>query len=80
MPYRYPIVMPVGLANLSTTLVTVVLMDLLMPVMDGIAATRAIRSELPDIEVLALTSVLEDASVIGAVRARQPRAAHRARD
>ena len=47
----------------------VVLMDLIMPVIDGIAATGAIRRELPDIEVLALTSVLEDASVIGAVRA-----------
>jgi two-component system, NarL family, response regulator LiaR len=47
----------------------VVLMDLLMPVMDGIAATTAIRRELPEIEVLALTSVLEDASVVGAVRA-----------
>ncbi len=47
----------------------VVLMDLLMPGMDGIAATSAIRCELPDVEVLALTSVLEDASVIGAVRA-----------
>src|SRR5256885_12730267 len=47
----------------------VVLMDLLMPVMDGIAATAAIRRELPEIEVLALTSVLEDASVVGAVRA-----------
>src|SRR5690349_23263797 len=47
----------------------VVLMDLLMPVMDGITATAAIRRELPDTEVLALTSVLEDASVVGAVRA-----------
>lgn len=47
----------------------VVVMDLLMPVMDGIAATAAIRRELPDTEVLALTSVLEDASVVGAVRA-----------
>ncbi len=47
----------------------VVLMDLLMPGMDGIAATAAIRRELPEIEVLALTSVLEDASVVGAVRA-----------
>ena len=47
----------------------VVLMDLLMPQMDGIAATAAVRQELPDTEVLALTSVLEDASVVGAIRA-----------
>ena len=47
----------------------VVVMDLLMPGMDGIAATAAIRRELPETEVLALTSVLEDASVVGAVRA-----------
>lgn len=47
----------------------VVLMDLLMPVMDGVTATAAIRRELPQIEVIALTSVLEDTSVFGAVRA-----------
>jgi DNA-binding NarL/FixJ family response regulator len=46
-----------------------VLMDLLMPELDGIAATQVIRRELPDTEVLALTSVLEDASVVDAVRA-----------
>ena len=47
----------------------VVLMDLLMPKMDGISATTAIRGALPDVEVVALTSVLEDSSVVGAVRA-----------
>jgi DNA-binding NarL/FixJ family response regulator len=47
----------------------VVLMDLLMPVMDGIAATGAIRRELPEVEVIALTSVLEDSAVYGAMRA-----------
>jgi len=47
----------------------VVLMDLLMPVMDGVEATKAIRNELPDVEVVALTSVLEDTIVTAAVRA-----------
>lgn len=47
----------------------VVLMDLLMPVMDGITAIGQLRRQFPDTEVIALTSVLEDASVTGAVRA-----------
>ncbi len=47
----------------------VVLMDVLMPVMDGIAATTIIRRELPETEVVALTSVLESDSVVGAVKA-----------
>jgi NarL family two-component system response regulator LiaR len=47
----------------------VVLMDLLMPVMDGITAIGLIRRDVPDTEVIALTSVLEDASVVGAVKA-----------
>jgi DNA-binding NarL/FixJ family response regulator len=47
----------------------VVLMDLIMPGMDGIQATGALRREFPEIEVVALTSVLEDDKVIGAVRA-----------
>ena len=47
----------------------VVLMDLMMPVMDGIEATRTIKASMPDVEVVALTSVLEDASVADAVKA-----------
>jgi len=47
----------------------VVLMDLLMPVMDGITATAVIRNILPETEVIALTSVLESAAVVGAVKA-----------
>ena len=47
----------------------VVLMDLKMPRLDGVSATGIIRRELPDTEVIALTSVLEDALVFGALRA-----------
>lgn len=47
----------------------VILMDLLMPVMDGITAISIIRRDFPDTEVIALTSVLEDEAVIKAMRA-----------
>jgi DNA-binding NarL/FixJ family response regulator len=40
-----------------------------MPVMDGIEATEKIKTELPGVEVVALTSVLDDGAVTGAVRA-----------
>ncbi len=47
----------------------VVLMDLLMPGTDGITAIGEIRGAPPAPEVLALTSMLEDCAVVGAVRA-----------
>lgn len=47
----------------------VILMDLLMPEMDGITAIEIVRREMPDTEVIALTSVLDDNMVVGAVRA-----------
>jgi DNA-binding NarL/FixJ family response regulator len=47
----------------------VVVLDLIMPRMDGIEATAAIRREMPETEVLALTSALDDDSVVGAIRA-----------
>jgi len=45
----------------------VILMDLMMPVMDGITAIGILRRDLPDIEIIALTSVLEDTSVFNAM-------------
>jgi DNA-binding NarL/FixJ family response regulator len=47
----------------------VVLMDLLMPVLDGIGAIGRIRADQPDTEVIALTSVLSDDAVVRAVKA-----------
>ncbi|MFC5848642.1 MULTISPECIES: response regulator [Deinococcus] len=47
----------------------VVVMDLMMPVMDGIAATRQLRRAHPDTEVIALTSTLEEHKVNGAIEA-----------
>jgi NarL family two-component system response regulator LiaR len=50
----------------------VVLMDLIMPIMDGLTATRLIRQRQPQVQVLALTSfqerhLVEDAIQAGAI-------------
>jgi serine phosphatase RsbU (regulator of sigma subunit)/DNA-binding NarL/FixJ family response regulator len=47
----------------------VILMDLVMPGMDGVAATRAIRERCPQIQVIALTSFKEQELVQGALEA-----------
>lgn len=46
----------------------VVLMDVLMPKVDGLAATQKIRQKFPDTEVLVLTSVLDEVTIASAVR------------
>ncbi len=47
----------------------VVLMDLVMPVMDGAQATKQIREQFPDIQVIVLTSFKEDELIEGALQA-----------
>ena len=47
----------------------VVLMDLMMPVMDGIEATRRLHEAHPDVKVIVLTSFADDDRLFPALRA-----------
>lgn len=47
----------------------VVLMDVRMPVLDGIAATQAVGERCPDVRVLVITTFDLDEYVVGALRA-----------
>jgi len=47
----------------------VILMDLMMPEMDGIAATRAILANYPDIKIIAMTSFEDEELVHGVLAA-----------
>ncbi|NRF93251.1 response regulator transcription factor [Paenibacillus frigoriresistens] len=53
--------------ELSHLLPDVILMDLTMPVLDGIGATKLICGKFPQIKVIMLTSFLEEAKVLEAV-------------
>jgi DNA-binding NarL/FixJ family response regulator len=46
----------------------VVLMDLAMPELDGLAATRQLSAELPDVKVVVLTASDEDANLFEAIK------------
>ena len=58
-----------ALAEAERLIPDVVIMDLMMPVMDGITATKHLRRRLPDTEIIALTSTLEEHKVNGAIEA-----------
>ena len=47
----------------------VILMDLVMPRLDGVAAMRALRTSVPQARVVVLTSFLDDEKLLPAVRA-----------
>ena len=59
----------IAAAEPGDALPDLVLMDLLMPGLDGISATREIRIRWPAVEVVALTSFSEEAKVRGALEA-----------
>ncbi|MDQ8185649.1 response regulator transcription factor [Pelagicoccus sp. SDUM812002] len=48
---------------------SIVLMDLNMPIMDGVAATKAIKQEMPEVNVLTLTTFDDDERVFEALKA-----------
>jgi CheY-like chemotaxis protein len=53
-----------------------ILLDLHMPVLDGIGATRRLVAEHPGVAIVVLTTYVDDSSVLEALRAGAPRPGH----
>lgn len=58
-----------GVARATELTPDVILMDLLMPVMDGVSAIAAIKAAQPTIEIVAVTSFIEEDKVTSALEA-----------
>lgn len=58
-----------ALAQAAALRPAVVLMDLRMPILDGVETTRRLRARYPDMQVIALTTFDDDVDVLAALRA-----------
>ncbi|MFD1178468.1 response regulator [Paenibacillus puldeungensis] len=55
--------------GISGGLPDIILMDLMMPIMNGAEATKAVLSQYPNMKIVILTSFLEDELVVQAIEA-----------
>ena len=58
-----------GVAQAKALEPDVILMDLMMPVMDGVSAIAAIKAAQPEVEIIAVTSFIEEDKVTSALEA-----------